>query len=50
MQHNEKQGTKEPINTFIEIKEIEYIYHQKVKIVEPRKRTVVVQCARYAFI
>lgn len=51
-----KRDTKEPLNTFFlnilphannkQIKDIKYIYHQRVKIEDPKKRTTVVQCMR----
>lgn len=51
-----KKNTKEPYNVFfvnIEpsenlplIKSIEYIYHQKVRIEDPRKNKTIAQCTR----
>lgn len=51
-----KQGTKEPLNTFFVniaphdnnklVKEIQYIYNQKVTIEDPIKKSTVVQCTR----
>lgn len=51
-----KPGTKTPINTFFVnilphennkfVKDIEYIYNQKVLIEEPKRKTAIVQCTR----
>lgn len=51
-----KKGTKQPINTFFvnilphannkKVKDIRYIYHQKVTIEDPIRKTTVVQCTR----
>lgn len=51
-----KKNTKEPYNVFFvnlepnenlpQVKSIEYIYHQKVKIEDPRRNKTIVQCSR----
>lgn len=51
-----KRGTKEQLNTFFVnicphennrlVKDIQYIYHQKVKIEDPKRKTTVEQCTR----
>lgn len=51
-----KRGTKEPLNTFFVnviphennklIKEIKFIYHQRVLIEDPKKKTSIAQCTR----
>lgn len=51
-----KPGTKEPLNTFFvnvashennkRVKDIKFIYHQKVKIEDPKRKTTIVQCTR----
>lgn len=49
-------ATKEPLNTFFvnifphennrKVKEIKYIYHQKITIEDPKRKNTVVQCTR----
>lgn len=51
-----RKGTKEPYNVFFVnlephennklVKNIEYIYHQRIKVEDPRKSNVIVQCKR----